>query len=260
MRAARIARGISLRSVASALGVSASLISQVETGKTQPSVSTLYALVNHLGISFDDLLSGSDAPGPGVVGGSGGARGTAGGSEGRSATVAGSGSGSASGDGGDVHPLLGGDAGVGGMPGLLQRGSENPVLEMENGVRWERLAASRDGSVDPLLVTYDPGASSSIEGRMMRHSGVEYAYLLSGELTVRLDFDTFTLHPGDSLSFDSVRPHMYINQGTVPAKGLWFVVGRREFSQEMPESGHPERNASGLTSAVDVLQAMDRLA
>jgi transcriptional regulator with XRE-family HTH domain len=225
LRAARIERGISLRSVASALGVSASLISQVETGKTQPSVSTLYALVNHLGISFDDLLSGSDTA---------------------SAPAS---------DGGSETEL---DDGTPSAPGL-QRGRDNPVLEMENGVRWERLAASRDGAVDPLLVTYDPGASSSIEGRMMRHSGVEYAYLLSGELTVRLDFDTFTLRPGDSLSFDSVRPHLYVNEGTVPAKGLWFVVGRREFSQEMPESGQPER-AAGLTSAVDVLQAMDRFA
>jgi quercetin dioxygenase-like cupin family protein len=215
--------------VATALGVSASLISQVETGKTQPSVSTLYALVNHLGISFDDLLKGSGST-PNVA------------FEGVSALASASVTG----------PIE--------MPGLLQRGKDNPVLEMENGVRWERLAASRDGSVDPLLVTYDPGASSSIEGRMMRHSGVEYAYLLSGELTVRLDFDTFTLHPGDSLSFDSVRPHMYINQGTEPAKGLWFVVGRREFSQEMPESGHPKRAPGGLSSAVDVLQAMDRLA
>ncbi|MFB2600096.1 helix-turn-helix domain-containing protein [Herbiconiux sp. P17] len=260
MRAARIARGISLRSVASALGVSASLISQVETGKTQPSVSTLYALVNHLGISFDDLLSPSDAPASGIVGGASGS-GSAGGtgSSGSAGSSGSGGSGPTSSGVGDVHSLLGDPAGAG-SPGLLQRGKDNPVLEMENGVRWERLAASRDGSVDPLLVTYDPGASSSIEGRMMRHSGVEYAYLLSGELTVRLDFDTFTLHPGDSLSFDSVRPHMYINQGTVPAKGLWFVVGRREFSQEMPESGHPERNGSALSSAVDVLQAMDRLA
>jgi transcriptional regulator with XRE-family HTH domain len=226
LRAARIERGISLRSVATALGVSASLISQVETGKTQPSVSTLYALVNHLGISFDDLLTGS-------------------GGETAAAAVA-------------LTPAAS-DSSAPSTPGLLQRGRDNPVLEMENGVRWERLAASRDGSVDPLLVTYDPGASSSIEGRMMRHSGFEYAYLLSGELTVRLDFDTFTLRPGDSLSFDSVRPHMYVNEGTVSAKGLWFVVGRREFSQEMPESGHPER-AAGLTSAVDVLQAMDKFA
>ncbi|MEF2978576.1 helix-turn-helix domain-containing protein [Subtercola sp. YIM 133946] len=237
LRAARIAQGISLRSVATAVGVSASLISQVETGKTQPSVSTLYALVNHLGISFDDLMAGS-ATGSGTA------------TPPPTATVPPSEPRQAA-----AHETPAAPAG-----GPVQHGSDNPVLEMENGVRWERLAASRDGSVDPLLVTYEPGASSSIEGRMMRHSGVEYAYLLSGELTVRLDFDTFTVRPGDSLSFDSVRPHMYVNEGTVPAQGLWFVVGRREFSSEMRDSGQPERVTSGLSSAVDVLQAMDRLA
>ena len=56
LREARLKRGLSLRSVAQALGVSASLISQVEIGKTQPSVATLYALANHLGVSLDELL------------------------------------------------------------------------------------------------------------------------------------------------------------------------------------------------------------
>ncbi|MGN6503633.1 MAG: helix-turn-helix domain-containing protein, partial [Pseudolysinimonas sp.] len=64
LRDARLQRGLSLRSVAQALGVSASLISQVETGKTQPSVSTLYAMVNHLGVSMDELL-GVSAPAAG---------------------------------------------------------------------------------------------------------------------------------------------------------------------------------------------------
>ncbi|MCS5497691.1 cupin domain-containing protein [Cnuibacter physcomitrellae] len=228
LRAARVEKGMSLRSVASALGVSASLISQVETGKTQPSVSTLYALVNHLGISFDDLMAEHQTEALPLVAP-------------------------------QPRPTI--EAPIETTAGdFIQRGDDNPVLEMENGVRWERLSAAGNGSVDPLLVTYEPGASSSIEGRMMRHSGFEYAYLLSGELTVKLDFETRTLRPGDSLSFDSVRPHMYINEGSVPARGLWFVVGRREYSQEMREVRTGENRGSRLTSAVDVLQAMDRLA
>lgn len=223
LRAARIAQGLSLRTVATTLGVSASLISQVETGKTQPSVSTLYALVNHLGISFDELMSSKGLT---------------------KAQPAG------------PAPTARSLARDNGSP--IQRGGDNPVLEMENGVRWERLATRRESGIDPLLVTYEPGASSSIEGRMMRHSGVEHAYLLSGELTVHLDFDTFRLSPGDSLSFESVRPHMFVNHGSEPAQGLWFVVGRRDFAREMPQAGDPERVPSGvLNSAVDVLQAMD---
>src|SRR5690554_1603634 len=102
LREARTEKRLSLRSVAQALGVSASLISQVETGKTQPSVSTLYALANHLGLSLDDLLG--------------------------------------------VIPPAGGRAPAQPEPmrlvhSKIQRSADNPVLEMENGVRWERLAS-----------------------------------------------------------------------------------------------------------------------
>jgi quercetin dioxygenase-like cupin family protein len=63
---------------------------------------------------------------------------------------------------------------------------------------------------------------------MMRHNGVEYAYLLDGVLTLKLEFETYELHRGDSLSFDSTRPHQYVNNGDIDARGLWFVVGRQE--------------------------------
>ena len=216
LRNARLRQGLSLRGLAKSLGVSPSLISQVETGKTQPSVSTLYAIVNELGVSLDDLL--------GVV------------------------------------PATGRAAPAGDRPGPVQRANDNPVLEMENGVRWERLAVG-DGTADALLVTYEPGASSSVEGRLMRHSGVEYACILEGELTLQLDFDTYVLGPGDSLHFDSVRPHLYSNRGTAPARGIWFIVGRREQNQAMPDApGAPEFDAAApLNSAVDVLRAMDGL-
>jgi transcriptional regulator with XRE-family HTH domain len=229
LRIARMQQGMSLRSVASALGVSASLISQVETGKTQPSVSTLYALVTHLGISIDELLgltspnAAADAP---------------------NAPDAAS----------PVVPLP--------SPGRtpVQRSEDNAVLEMENGVRWERLA-SGDGPADAILVTYDPGASSSIEGKLMRHAGVEYAYLLEGELTVQVDFDTYTLRAGDSLHFDSVRPHLYSNRTPRIARGIWFVVGRREHNQSMPAAGGAESAPpTSMGSAVDVLRALDDLA
>jgi uncharacterized cupin superfamily protein len=133
---------------------------------------------------------------------------------------------------------------------------------MNNGVRWERLAVGEDGPVDPMLVRYSPGASSSIEGKLMRHSGFEYAYILEGELTLQLEFDTFVLHAGDSLQFDSVRPHMYTNHGEVEASGIWNVIGRKQQNQAMPtapdvDSSATASKAGRLTSAVDVLHIMD---
>jgi transcriptional regulator with XRE-family HTH domain len=56
LRAVRRARGLSLRDLAKRLDVSPSLISQVETGRASPSVSTLYAIAQVLSVSVDDLL------------------------------------------------------------------------------------------------------------------------------------------------------------------------------------------------------------
>lgn len=216
-----------MTTVAAKIGVSASLISQVETGKTLPSVSTLRALVTILGISFDDLISDA-GPDTAVV----------------------------------PRPVPRSASASGGRPApfaAVQRGVDNPVLQTQNGVRWERLATGTGGPVDPLLVTYEPGASSSIEGGVLLHTGAEYLYLLSGELTAHLDSDTFVVRPGDSLTFDSERPHTYVNNGSVPATGLWFAVRPRGVSGVVAsaEVTGPAR-AEQLDSAVDIFQAVDK--
>lgn len=56
LRARRHELGLSLRGLADRLGVSPSLISQIERGRANPSVSTLYQLVGELDVSLDELL------------------------------------------------------------------------------------------------------------------------------------------------------------------------------------------------------------
>jgi transcriptional regulator with XRE-family HTH domain len=56
LRARRQERGLSLRDLADRLGVSPSLISQIERGLANPSVSTLYSMVAELDVSLDELL------------------------------------------------------------------------------------------------------------------------------------------------------------------------------------------------------------
>jgi transcriptional regulator with XRE-family HTH domain len=62
LRAARVERGVSVRGLARAVDVSASLISQIETGKSSPSVSTLYAITTALQISIEDVFNDPDGP------------------------------------------------------------------------------------------------------------------------------------------------------------------------------------------------------
>ncbi|QZY50724.1 helix-turn-helix domain-containing protein [Leucobacter tenebrionis] len=226
LREAREARGMSLRALASSIGVSPSLLSQIETGKTKPSVSTLYSLVSELDISTDALLGRDDRP-PSV--------------EAAAPAPA------------PVAPQLA-------TTFAHQRSEENPTLEMDNGVRWERLAVLDDADVEALRVTYQPGASSSIEGHLMRHFGVEHLYLLSGELTLQLEFDTHLIHAGDSMVFDSQRPHLFVNRGSAPAVGIWYMVGRAAAAHSASAGSEEvlrDHHSAGapLNSAVDVLRA-----
>jgi transcriptional regulator with XRE-family HTH domain len=64
LREERLRLGVSVRSLARDLGVSASLISQIERDKVNPSVSTLYALVRELGLSMGDLFEADGASPP----------------------------------------------------------------------------------------------------------------------------------------------------------------------------------------------------
>lgn len=227
LRKVREARKLSLRAVASAVGVSASLLSQVETGKTQPSVSTLYALVNFLGISLDSLMGHPGAPAPPL--------------------------GLSQADESQPRdPSRTSDS-------VVQRREDNPVIEMENGVTWERLSVGESAVADPLIVTYAPQGSSSVEGKMMRHAALEYGVLLEGRLTLRIEFDRYELEPGDSFCFDAIRPHMYVNEGDVPARGIWFVIARKDVTIEsLDELDHDAAAdlSKAPASAVDVLQVM----
>jgi transcriptional regulator with XRE-family HTH domain len=222
LRKARQARGLSLRAVAAAVGISPSLLSQVETGKTHPSVSTLYAVVTYLGVSIDELVGNERPPAQAVPVESGGV----------------------------AYPSQ--------RVSPVQLAADAPRIEMENGVTWERLAVGGFGLVDPLITTYEPGGSSSVEGQLMRHTGIEYGYIIEGELTLKLDFDSYLLKAGDSLCFDSTRPHLYINHTSSRTRGLWIVLGRHEkLAGEVHTSlqGSPSDGARPMRSAVDVLSA-----
>lgn len=193
LRQARMSRGLSLRGLAERLGVSASLISQVETGRAKPSVNTLYALATELGISLDTLLFMDTKPPTAAD----------------DAEAA-------------VEPL---DAVVPHDP--VQRASSRSTIRLGSGVVWERLTSESIRNVDFLHVIYEVGGESSPADAFQRHSGQEWGYVLSGTLTVRIGFDEYLLQPGDAISFDSGTPHRLFNAGDVPARAVWFTLGRR---------------------------------
>jgi transcriptional regulator with XRE-family HTH domain len=205
IREERGRRGVSLRGLARDVGVSASMISQIETGKSSPSVSTLYAITSALGISVEDLFTPPDDKAPDDKAPDEKAMEVA---EPRPTRVA---------------EALGSMRG-GHRLGPLVRPTGRRVLTLDSGVTWELLGELPHRSVDFLLVTYAPGGSSSSTGGLMRHQGAEYGFLISGELILTLGFEELHLRPGDAISFDSTTPHSYRNKGRVPAVGVWYVT------------------------------------
>jgi transcriptional regulator with XRE-family HTH domain len=67
LRTQRERVGISLREVARRIGVSPSLVSQIERDMVNPSVSTLYALVTELGLTMSDVFEDASRPRGGLA-------------------------------------------------------------------------------------------------------------------------------------------------------------------------------------------------
>ena len=112
-------------------------------------------------------------------------------------------------------------------PGLaIQRAEERPAIQLNSGVRWERLMFWGDEDVEFLEATYEPGGASS-EDALVRHNGHEFGHILSGTLRVVVGFDEYVLGPGDSITFPSSTPHRLINDGPESVRAIWVVRGRR---------------------------------
>jgi quercetin dioxygenase-like cupin family protein/DNA-binding XRE family transcriptional regulator len=224
LRAERLRHGMSLREMARRLGISPSALSQIETGKAQPSVSKLFDIVNLLNTSLDGLLAGharrpldrgaTDGTGAGGPAGVGGPAGPAPGAGGGGGTQPG---------GGQV--VVSRPPETEGFMSVLRAG-EHEVLELESGVLWRRLTAGSLPGVEFLHVTYEPGACSSGEGAFMRHAGQEFGYLVSGRLLVEVGFDAYELSSGDSISFPATTPHRLSNHTAEAAHVIWLVIGR----------------------------------
>ena len=230
LRAERTRRGVTVRGLARDIGVSASLISQIETQKSQPSVSTLYAITTALGVPVEDLFGSSDghAHRPDEVDAasdSHAARIRTHAPAARVGGVAERGEVRASVNGShDQLRVVGPDRGRAVGPRVPP--ADRELLTLDSGVTWERLGQLPGVHIDFLLITYQPGGTSSSSGELMRHTGTEYGYLISGELILTLGFDDHRLTVGDSVCFDSATPHRLRNDGAVPAVGVWFVLER----------------------------------
>ena len=80
-------------------------------------------------------------------------------------------------------------------------------------------------TVEPYLITL---SEKSDVFPLFQHEGVEFIYVLEGEVIYRHANKTYHLYPGDSLYFDSDAPHGPEDLVKLPIRLLTVIVGRSE--------------------------------
>ena len=183
----RTRRGVKVSALARQIGVSPSLISQIERGQSRPSVSTLFALAEALEVPVDAFFRDHEAARP-----------------------------SAS------RPLE-----TPGREGRRQdryavRSDERAGIDIQGGVRWERLTPAPLDDVEFMELIYEPGAESN--SALYRHPGFEMVLVLSGRLEIFVGFERYELGPGDSMAFPSTLPHRYVNPGEETAHAVTTIL------------------------------------
>lgn len=172
----------SIRSLAARAGVSASLISDVERGKVEPSISTLKRVASAMGTTLTYFFSDPSASNSRVV---------------RAAErVA-------------VSPEMDREP----------KGEARSAMEAR-GIRFELASPEHAENIEAIFGRYEVGASLGDEP--VTHEGEEWGMVLRGRLKVWVGEEIHFLDPGDSIWFPSMIPHRMENVAKEPTEYIWI--------------------------------------
>jgi DNA-binding XRE family transcriptional regulator/quercetin dioxygenase-like cupin family protein len=194
LAAHRAQRGMRVAELAREVGVTPSLISQIERGMSRPSVSTLFGIAQALDVPVDAFFREPQPP-------------------------------AAAAAQPDGSPGYGGADGVDGADGADAPGGAGDgraVIDIEGGVRGERLTRSTLDHLDFFELVYEPGAES--HPRQYTHPGTEMVLVMSGCLEITIGFERYLLEPGDSIDFPSSMPHRYLNPSAQTARAVTVIL------------------------------------
>jgi transcriptional regulator with XRE-family HTH domain len=177
IRRIRLARKMTLAQLADGVGVSQSLVSQVERGRASPSITTLRKVAEALDIPVAALFVQSD--------------------------------------GGSSVAVDNETRDRSGRQVVVRHDRRKSLRLPGSHVAYELLTPDLNRQIEFLWIDYDPWTVSASE--FMAHIGEENALCLHGTVVIVIDGQDFVLSEGDSISFDSSRPHRVENRTDLPA-------------------------------------------
>jgi transcriptional regulator with XRE-family HTH domain len=178
MRELRRLQGLTTRELAQRANVSASMVSQIETGTTSPSVVSLRRIAAGLGIPLAEFFLDGRVE------------------QGRS------------GASGERTPA----ASANSRRGLVEivRRDQRKRLQFPGSHMYELLTPNLRWDIEFLLVELEPG-HPPVES--MAHPGQECALVLTGTMHAIVGDEEYVLEAGDSIALDSSIPHRIENRG-----------------------------------------------
>lgn len=97
------------------------------------------------------------------------------------------------------------------------------VLTSPSGSRMEVLAMCLEGGkMEACIFTFGREAKSGL--RSDAHKGEELFLVLDGEMSFVIDEEAYILSEGDSIHFNSERPHRWSNSGKGDLRFLWAMT------------------------------------
>jgi transcriptional regulator with XRE-family HTH domain len=107
---------------------------------------------------------------------------------------------------------------------LVTHAGQRPTFKVDGTSRFYEFLERGfpDAKLNACLSHVPPGHASE----MMSHEGEEFVYLVAGEMLYEVDGTCYELKAGDTLHFDSRRPHRGTNIGTTTAIELWVGTMR----------------------------------
>lgn len=187
IRAIRTAKDMKITEMSRLSGLTTSMISQMERGLISPSIETLKKIGNVLDVPLSFLFETEEHA-----------------------------------------PVSAPPAGPAGMTVNLCGAS--PVVHADarkklspgDGIELQLLNPNLNGPIEFIYNIYQPRSGTGKE--QYSHPGTECGLVLSGELVVEIEEETYVLRAGDSITFDSTKPHAKRNLSDQVCTCVWANV------------------------------------
>jgi transcriptional regulator with XRE-family HTH domain len=162
----RLKQDTTLKDLATQIGVTPSLLSQIEHGKASPSLGTLKAIADVFNVPIGILFEMNSRPSPSP---------------------------------------------------LIKKNTFKKIMT-EGNVMHSLLSPGFD-DLEFFINEFPPEATT---GEIpYSHDGIECGYLLKGTLFIELDGIEYKMEEGDSVVFESYRPHKVTNRSNTSATAIW---------------------------------------